>query len=1227
MVDKSYIQRKLLEREKYYQFGDFYPFHEGFSDLYKLVIDGKKKIILLGDAGYGKSTELEMVASRFTDEKNQDFIPLLIPLNTYVDEEIEDYVKSQIGQGSEILLNYDKSKLLFLFDEYDQVIDKVIATRKIKKFIEKYNTSVFVIACRTNFYSEQFEDFVVYVLTPFTMDEIEVYSDKSLQGNSTDFMEQLKQYFLFDLARNPFFLKYLIEIYIKDKKVPKNRSDIFSKVILNSLEYDQKKLSDKYDLIQKYPLAEVESDLKFLSIIMEVLQKNFISVEEYNKIISDKEKRQILSELALIKKSFFKEGDAYQFQHNNFQEYLAAKILSDQKFSIILDFITIKKERCWIKKSAVLSEYVELKLFGIINITKIALLFINLWEKTRNKINKINPSWTNTLAFLCQLREKEDLLNFLAENEPEMTLKFETSRIEEERREKLFKTIFEKYTFRKIWIDRNRINYEELANFVKTKKIYDYLMKFAQSRDYFIYRYNAIEILMYMKGAIADENALCNLLVGYATDENENQNVRHICFYALSRLGMDTQDAIERLKHLKDTNDEWVLAGFYHLIKESNYTDEYVGILLSGLPKSRSQPGSTKIRLADERFNLILGLEKIQSIEGIKKIIEYFINNQEEFHEFTIGKSMEKIVKNISNAYSKDNSIYDHVKNLIRAANKIGRYEIAQKIQGFFTETGTNLKFFKEIYNENKNDYDSYDLLVHAADKECINFLLNEYNNKNITDEKMWTFINLLPLEKKEFHKMINEKTGKFNLPPHRDYEKERREQLKRKIEIIFDKNKYLEELSKIFKGENKDELTSEEWRNILLHRDLKREYNEFVITEIEYYLDYANIKKITLNELREWIEKKDYEWFTINHIFDLYYNRTEFELSKEQKAFITNYCFKNFDKINFREALKLKDNGTQTSHLAVILWYFLRKFDLNYPENILLDMLSFDWFERDYIGIDYLEKKLPVDKVKKRILENLNKGISISHVLKNHIDFCKKYCIQEAKESLFKIIEDQGVDLENRLLGLETIATFTDSVNFLRNILDSEEVQLLVKSAKILISLGENIVKEKLIQRLSSKNKELALESAKLLVEMQDLKGIKFYIEYIKKNKKFEVDFDHKNPLQMIKTIKSISMLFDLLKFAYQHEQEIQQDKIGPGPIIVIMSVLKNIALENFPNFIKVRKKLHKFIGQYTSRFKNVNFLNIYYDEMERDFFINYTSHITIDEAISKVETKLGNK
>ena len=309
-------------------------------------------------------------------------------------------------------------------------------------------------------------------------------------------------------------------------------------------------------------------------------------------------------------------------------------------------------------------------------------------------------------------------------------------------------------------------------------------------------------------------------------------------------------------------------------------------------------------------------------------------------------------------------------------------------------------------------------------------------------------------------------------------------------------------------------------------------------------------------------------------------------ELSNEQIAVIRDFCLKNLKEVNFKDALKPKDKGVATSDFATMLWYFLRKFNFVYPEEVLLDMLSFDWLEgNQFVGIDYLEDKLSPEKIRDRILDNLKKGIKVEEVLKNHINYCKKYNLIETRDQLSNIIKNPEIKIENRLLALETVADFPDSTIILEEMLDIDELELFIKSAEILITRGNNKSKEKLFLKLSSENEKFALESAKILIKEQDLSAIQYYSEYIQRTKNFEVDFHDRNPLQETKTIKALPILIELLKFSYKHKKEIQQSEFSRLDNTII-SIIKNIALQNISNRDRVVKELQKFKQKYRVQF-----------------------------------------
>lgn len=1224
MID-NYIPRYLLERDKYYQAGEnLFLFDSKTINLKSLLLEGKKRIVLLGDAGYGKSTELKKLAEEFINEKNQDFIPILIELNTYVNEEIKDIICIKIGEDSLSLLEHNRANLVFLFDEFDQVLDKEKATRKIKNFVEIYSESTFVISCRTNFYSGQFEEFNNFVILPFTYEQISAYAVAILKDRANIFIESLSNSPLIEVAKNPFALDQLIRIFEKDGNIPDKHSYIISRMISIFLENDADRLN-KYELKQRYPVAEIRKDLAYKSLVMETLQKNYVSIEEFNKILQDNFKSQVIAELSLIKKAFPKDGYVIQFLHNNFQEYLGAEVLYDKKLDTILNFISYRteNERRWINTILSKIDYLDINLFGL----KLGKILSDVLKLVKFKnINKINPSWVNTVAFLCLLREEDDLLDYLMTHEPELTLKFETSRVSEPKKEKIFKTIFEKYTTKGIPIDRD-IDYKELANFARTagskaKAIFDYLMEYAYSDNHYN-KYNSISMLMFMKGF--DDRTLRDLLIRHIKNDNEEKSIRHLCFYALAELKMTSVDIINEILYLKDTNDDWILSGLYYLIKESEYTDEFVDVLLAGLPNSRIYMNSTETRLGDESWNLEQGLVKIKSPHGVKKITKYFLDNAEDLHEYHITKSIDTLVNNFVDAYTKDSSIYDDVKELLKAAQK--KYYSDSRVDSlveFFKKTGTVFRLFTDLYKEDMED--NCILLALIADKQCIDFLIGEHNAKKLSEDSMWCFVRSLSFSKdkhKSLLDIINKKTGKFYLPPAQDYKKEQKEKLDREIEIIFDKTEFMKEVENIFRHAGKNELAFEDINNILRESYRESKFNNFVVREIKNYVFSKDTnKKWTIEKIKDEIDQWNYEWFTIVHIFNLMNNGAEIEINGNQEDIIRAFCLKNLSVVDFKNTLRVKDDKdtTTANQLAVFLWYFSRSLGIDYPETVFLDMLSFDWVERiGFVGIDYLEDRLDQEKIKRRILENLQQGIKVDQALRNHINYCKKHQIQEAKEYLYKIITDDKINIDTRLLALDVISIYSESEAFIESLLDAKEFKLFSKSAEILSSKNDRTFESKLVGKLSSKDDNIALESAKFLIKLQNLRAIKFYASYIKKTKKFTSGIRAASPLSSIKTLKALPVLFGLLKFYFEYKKEIQQDDFFRLDSAII-GALKNIARQDYSNYLKVRKKLQKFVND-NKHYENINYLNYVYNDIEKDFFVNYKRQISIDEAIAQVK------
>jgi len=112
--DKNYINRKVSSMNK----STSSRLSKYIFELHKDVIDvieKEKRIYLISDAGYGKSTELLRIAAHYSDNDSRIY-PIFIPLNVYTNEAIEDLLDDKQSEWKQIPQN----QLLIILDGLDE---------------------------------------------------------------------------------------------------------------------------------------------------------------------------------------------------------------------------------------------------------------------------------------------------------------------------------------------------------------------------------------------------------------------------------------------------------------------------------------------------------------------------------------------------------------------------------------------------------------------------------------------------------------------------------------------------------------------------------------------------------------------------------------------------------------------------------------------------------------------------------------------------------------------------------------------------------------------------------------------------------------------------------------------------------------------------------------------------------------------------------------------------
>ena len=1179
---EDYILRKVCAVSDYNSTTSKYLSQDKAQDLLSLI-ENHERLVLLSDAGAGKTTELKRLAAYYS-RKESPFYPYWGSLNKYVNQSIPELLPTSWSQVPE-------EQLLIILDGLDEIEskNKNDAIRQIELFSENHPTSHVIVSCRANFYNTEVKNlsgtlsrFSSYVLLDLAKPEIEEYVKSKLGSQSQVFYNAINYEHLDSLLGIPFYLIRLVKLFSEASQLPQSKAELFEDLLVARFELDKNHYRTTIELNEKR--ENIIGTLEQIALVMESLGRNYISDSEYRAIIPDESVRELVKYCTAWKRE--KEEPAkWQFEHNNFQEYLAARMLSRQPLEVIKSFLSFAPNHC-----------------------------------------KIIPTWANTLSFLVSILDRDcvlldELLKWILEIEPELAVKFEVDRLDNETRIRIFTEIFNEYKEKKIYIDRHKYEHRDLARFGQSDQVCEFLISEVENPGHVTTLVNAIELLRYSNIPSSQKPQVISLLMNYSLNESE-EYIQNRALLAMADLGLNSQEVVKQVvARLRSSKSEWVRYGLYYFLYNSDYLDDYIDIFLDGIKYTL---GDTN-RLMDEFWHLSVGLEKVSSPEAIIQILAYYESHPEELHT-SYGSShrniLATIVKKAADNYPAYPSIFDSVFNLTMSLIKKGAEKEADALNPFFDATQTRVRAFQQVFSQRSNIEEALMIQAFLANNDCLEFFAQEYVNRNITNDDVWLFQHYLGSLNFNlylaFNELINKKSGnKFILQPSRNIKEERKLRREQGLNLLFDKPAFITELKAIFDREDKNSFTKEDLLNI----KVKNRGGEY-FSELAYRTLFrmADGQAVSDKPAIDWLDR-NWEWFSISNLYEYLSNDPEINLSSSQVEWIAKWCYQHIDEVDFKTALNSDKRGSSSaSFTAIWLWFFLRKFDLEFPKTTLLDLVSFDWIEGHQLaGISYLEDKLSQQEMADRIIENLKAGINSNDILKNHIDYCKRHSINEVIPFALNTIRDKTRDIWVREVALDTVEELSRSLSDLELLLPEITDEFKWKLFERLIRKECTICISYLREILQSGDEQEQVKAAIFLIELQDLEGLKYYVDLVEKEKRYIGGSYDKSPLKPIRTIEAIPLLIRLLTVSYQenftHHEFYRIDQ-------AVLNSLETVALQSDEAYHKVRNSLLQFIKEMSEMLESITFLYVFIDNLERSYYTRKSQNLSLDKAISNVNS-----
>ncbi|OMP76270.1 RNA-binding domain-containing protein [[Flexibacter] sp. ATCC 35208] len=1154
------------------------------------ALENHKKVALLGWGLSGKTTELKRVGHLLS--LKEDNYVYLIPFKDHTDEPIVSHIPH--------IDRINPANLFVLLDGLDEVLPAEFETarRHIGKFVHDYPEATVVVSCRTNFYVTDPNDnglgtltnFESYRLNNLKPKDVDCYLDEKYPKDKTAFLQEVSKKKLNELLAVPYYLVKFSDQFKLHRKIPGSKAELFGIEIKVLIAKDIAKIEHTGREVYEKRLFNMFKELAF---IMEAKGTNTLSTNELAEIFPNR------SDLSLVMSAgsvfFGTDGTQkiWRFNHNNTQEYLAAIVLVD------LTFVQIKR------------------IIG-----------------NRPDYHRIKPSWVNTLSFLNSILGpdaplKYQITNWIVKCNRELAILLDPENITNEFRYKVFTEIFNDFKRKKRQINRNFYRIEDLARFSECIAVFDFLLLELKRHNNNACIANILNIINHYELQRYPEyqDAFKPHYHKYLfKDQSEHQYLALVGFVSLFNL---TKDEFEEVfEKLRDNDNTWIRYQLFMGIWLTNSQDRLLDYVLEQarflLAEDRldKRRNNNEMRLTNEYREITNCLKRINSVKALTQL---FIEIKKDFLVFKHSIYFEKIFDSVLDKaakYPTDTMLFNAIDDLFLEYHHVILHDNLLKsvFPRYYKMTGRVDAILDLLYSKKEPaDYSVRYTIGAMAEPAFIDYLFQKHQAGQITSEYIKTVHRSIKLYKNPnevyFSRIfsLSEKSAEVV----RDFRKEE-EDNHRNLAALFDKNGYLFEIRKIFDAFGKNTLTNEDRYS---NEDPDYWGPEFCEVAREALELHAHGTAALWEDISASIEK-NFEIHFINRIYEYIVKHSEVKLSDAQRNHIILWCDQQVKLVKFKGAITQKTALKWKWKIdALILSFFIRLLNLShYEDDIYLDMLSFLKDGDSIIDITaFVEETIGVEKTRIRILENLNSGIFNGQIIKAHVDFLVRHELTEAvnllipyfqsetsvdRHQLLKVYVDLKGDIEKLYFLLD------QSDHYFRNSLIE---QFLRKESSTI----RTYLKEKFVAEKDGLEK---LNFSKYLIRLQDLKALKYYVNYLKQANSVPDDSSPVNPLYSLREKRFTWTILNLYEIAQQ--PQFHSDSFSDLRSICSIA-LQNIALNNgnFPYvkqriilWIMARKLINKFKPMPINLLKDIEFL---LENFDRQFYVTNVVMLSQQEAM----------
>ncbi|ALM49454.1 hypothetical protein AMR72_11420 [Flavobacterium psychrophilum] len=1089
MKISDFYENRFLSRFENISLSDFFNDDVEEKTLIEYVND-YDKIVLLGEPGIGKTTELKNLFGKLWESKDKTLLlPFFINLKNYRSNyKIEDLIPYQNWR--------DLHSIIFIFDGLDEISEIHSFISDLEIFITKYKSLrlKFVISCRTNIYDKYIIKSIKF--EPLFLRKLTLDQALNILQNQFDLKLTFSRFDNnYTYLENPFFLGIFAKFYKLNGKLPESNAEMWDLYINSTLEEHKVKQIKKYTL----NIPETKKDLKKVAFVNELMQQNYLTEEELNKILG--EKHLDFLENPLI--TPLQNSKNWTFKHRQIQEYFVASALTNKSFDEILSIIKI--------------------------------------ENT----NSIHPSLFNSISFLINLFKNDDpefekLISWLITNQIEVLFKMDKDRLTNYLRIQVFQKYFQTQCIENtFWITQNKnIFAEEVAKFGNCSENFQYLTAVVSNKtSHFRAIISAYELMSHMDIPKTLCQELKENLIIQLNDDNLEINIlsQILTFIKLQNLHLDSNYLHLIFKTLSNNDDASIANNLESLLLDYENIDEMFEFIKSEFLKLNNITNREKInhiyssqKLSEE---LIL---KLKNPDHFLEIIRYYFDYQysSKFDFEFSEKIYLKCIKFIDDNQDFIIKLIDLVKNGFKYS--LNETPLAKIING----SSTNFIVAKHIFRElDFNDIMFF--LASIANDEIIEFLVENIDLKTVESKDVEIFRNyigninnrtlaakfdsLMQLKGFKFNEVVSTESDIILL----------RENFQKKIQenfdILFKKDELVQEINKIFTLYKTKVIN----RNIVYQIDSEwyeknGHWNTAIDSSIKLlhtFIRKSNI--VNLKDLEDLL-KDDYVMVSelANQLDNHAKNSSELKISSEQKKYIeewTKFTSNNFDfeKVQYQN---------QSYKKLKTIYLFTKKFDIELSNDFLVKSVKFSDIEIDGENIfELIKSKLDISDLKHIIVKNMHESnLSFSSTI-NHFN----YSVDNKIEETYDIIKKYFLEDEWTFNDETTLSKFIDSskdTDFLKDCCQDINMSICWSAIKIMIrkEIESDFIIDKALEYLNGRHEYYITNSLDVLSKFNHAELIKYIMKFLHDDRLYlnEEYFSSYNNIEGINYLKKLYLI-----------------------------------------------------------------------------------------------------